>query len=169
MSFDGSGSAMTELEISFPEPLPSRSFGARRVARGKDRVDPATIAFEVESQSANDNGGSGLLDLFAPQAAYVVDGDAAAFAAWVRRRHAAVLLETVATELAQKTHASSVRAVLDVEEGEDERFERALLLAKVPPHQEDALDRLFEFVDSDWWLQLVRRFGDAVVVDIERG
>jgi hypothetical protein len=165
MSFDGatrpSPSSLDFEAFEQPHPQPRRR--VRKAAH-----EAATVDNDL-AQELMETTGSGLGDVFASDRPFVIEGNKTALKKWMLSTGSAALLEVVANALAQHLHASCVKAVLDIDGDEDEAIERALLLAVVSPDQADAVDRLFDFTASDWWLALTRSTSHTILVDIQRG
>jgi hypothetical protein len=171
VSFDqfGEGPSSSTLDVA-ESAMGTRAKKQTARRRPASSVDDYAVTLDADLDRARlrEGEGSGLAEMLMSDRPFVIGGDVRAFVSWMKRNRAASLLSFVAKSLAAKVQALGVRALLDVDDQEPPE-ERALLLARVPLDQPDALERLFEFTASEWWLKLVRTTGNAIVVDIERG
>ena len=162
MSFDAStSSALDDVEVCFPNPGKQRS---ARCVRVKMLEDSSSVSRDFAAYTTTPTGGSDpLLTSLEP---YVVVSDVAAFSEWVTRTNSAAIVDTVARLLGQRFGSSVVEAALEIE-SEDPTVQRVMLTANVGVEEADAMERLFEFTEGDWWLRLTRKVD--LVVDIKRG
>jgi len=173
MSFDqyayahGSGPSSSTLDVTEPAAPAKRSKGVSRRRPHAGDEYAATLDKELVAPRVDAGETSDLTDVFMGERAFTVDGDIFAFGVWLERNRAGSLLELVARNLAANVHALDVRAVLDGDD-EDPPTQRVVLLARVPAQDEQALDRLFDFTASDWWLKVARSTRNAIIVDIQR-
>jgi hypothetical protein len=161
MSFDGStASTLDIVDVAFAAPRsPARRGRAR--ARVASTIE-GDLSVDIRGQASD----SSIEPMLAPAHAFTVTSDLAEFRTWIARTRAAALLEVVAREFARQMGATGLLVALETE-SEDPTVQRAFVIAPVPTHQHDALERLLSFTSSPWWLSVVRATRNAIVVDIQ--
>ncbi|HZJ67066.1 MAG TPA: hypothetical protein VFD36_26350 [Kofleriaceae bacterium] len=163
MSFDGqTASTLDVVDVAFATP--------RRPAHRAPL--PAMVASTVEGELVAEGreqaSDSTIEPMLASARAFVVESDLAEFRSWLKRTGAAAVLDVVARAFARHMSTTGLKVVLETE-SEDPSAQRALIIAPVNPQQHDALERLFSFTSSPWWLSVVRGTRNAIVVDIQPG
>ena len=161
MSFNGQTASTLEV-VDVTSPMPRRR--ARRAST------PATVASTVEgelvpearAQASN----SSIEPMFASGQAFAIASDLSEFRTWLDRTGTAAVLEVVARAFARHMSTIGLKVVLETE-SDDPTEQRALVIAPVTLQQQDALERLFSFTSSSWWLSVVRSTRNAIVVDIQ--
>ena len=106
--------------------------------------------------------------MFASAQLFAIESDLAEFRAWLDRTGTAAVLDVVAHAFARYMRTTGLKVILETE-AEDPSAQRVLVIAPVNPQQQDALQRLFSFTASQWWLSVVRGTRNAIVVDIQPG
>lgn len=163
MSFDGqTASTLDVIEVVFATPR-RRARRAPAPAMGASTVDGELIP-EARGRASD----SSIEPMFASVQAFTVESDLTEFRAWLDRTGAAAVLDVVARAFARHMRTTGLKVVLETE-SEDPNVQRALVIAPVNPQQQDALERLFSFTSSPWWLSVVRGTRNAIVVDIQLG
>jgi len=104
--------------------------------------------------------------MFASGQAFAIASDLSEFRTWLDRTGTAAVLEVVARAFARHMSTIGLKVVLETE-SDDPTEQRALVIAPVTLQQQDALERLFSFTSSSWWLSVVRSTRNAIVVDIQ--
>ena len=161
MTFDGqTASTLDVVDVAFATP-PRR---ARR-APAPDMV-ASTVEGELVPEARIQASNSSIEPLFASLQAFAIASDLAEFRTWLDRTGAAAVLEVVARAFARHMSTTGLKVVLETE-SEDPTEQRALVIAPVSPQRQDALERLFSFTSSPWWLSVVRGTRNAIVVDIQ--
>jgi len=161
MSFDGQTASTLDviIDVEFPS-VP------RKPRRSRSIKGASTIEAELLAEAPLHPSGSSIEPELAPLQPFTIATDRMEFHAWLERTGSAALLEVVARAFARHTNASELKVFLETESDEPEE-QRALLIASVGHHQQDALERLFSFVASPWWMSVVRNTRNTIVVDIQ--
>jgi len=161
MSFDGqTASTLDVIEMGFQAPE-RRQHRAPARAMVASTVDGKLVP-EARLQASNSSIGPMLVS----SEPFTIESDLGDFRAWLERTGVAAVLELAANEFARHMGATGLKVLLETE-AEDPRAQRAVVLAPVSLHQQDALERLFSFTSSSWWLSVVRGTRNAIIVDIE--
>jgi hypothetical protein len=162
MSFDGpTASTLDIVDVSFQAPRRSSQRRAPARATLASTVDGDLLP-EAPSQAST----STIEPMLASLQAYSIDSDADEFRIWLERTGTAAILDLVAKAFARHMGTIGLKVVLETEP-EDPNAQRAIVLAPVPLQVEDALDKLFLFTSSPWWLSVVRATRNVIVVDIQ--
>jgi hypothetical protein len=161
MSFDGqTASTLDVVDVGFATPRrPARRPPARAMVA-------STVEGELVPEARAQASNASIEPMFTSAQAFTIASDLAEFRTWLDRTGAAAVLEVVARTFARHMSTTGLKVVLETE-SEDPRAQRALVIAPVNPQQQDALERLFSFTSSPWWLLVVRGTRNAIVVDIQ--
>jgi len=163
MSFDGGGNASTLDDYDFNFGFKShRAPPVRRAAH----ADAATVAADLVPMLPTRSIESTLQAFLASGRSCTIDGDFLPLRDWLVRTKRDALVEFVAAELSRHMGGVPVRAALETEEEEPD-VQRILLVAAVRGEESTDLERYFEFIASPWWLSVVQRTHNAIVIDIE--
>ncbi len=163
MSFDGqTASTLDIVDTALPEPRRR----PRRMQPPMMKPEASTVEGNLVAQPPTQTSNSSIEPMLASTQAFTVASDLAAFRTWLERTGAGALLEVVAKAFARHMNTVGLKVVLETE-SEDPNEQCALLIAPVSDEQDDALDRLFSFTASSWWISVVRSTKNAIVVDIQ--
>jgi hypothetical protein len=163
MSFDGrTASTLDIVDIAFPAPRRR----PRRVQPAVMKLEASTVEGDLVPQSPTQTSSSSIEPMLASTQVFTVASDLAAFRTWLERTGAGALLEVVAQAFTRHMGSIGLKVFLETE-SEEPNEQRALLIAPVSEQQHDALERLFSFIASAWWMSVVRSTKNAIVVDIQ--
>jgi hypothetical protein len=161
MSFDGqTASTLDVVDVSFQAP---RRSSQRRMPQ---RTLVSTVDEDLIPEAPTRASTSTIEPMLASLQAFSVDSDADEFRAWLERTRVAAVLDLVAKAFARHMGIIGLKVVLETE-SEDPDAQRAIVLAPIPLQVEDALEKLFLFTSSPWWLSVVRATRNAIIVDIQ--
>lgn len=165
MSFDGlAASTLDVFDVPGTDPNGASTWRSQRPKRV--RVTASTIDFDLV-QEARIRVSPSSIELIAPSQLFSVESDVDEFRTWLDRTGLGAVLEEVARQFARHVGVTALRAVLETE-AEEPTAQRVLLIAPVTANRSDeALQELFAFTSSPWWLSIVRATRNAVVVDIQ--
>jgi len=162
MSFGGASASTLDHFDSIDVPRTTRQ--ARLAIAPKREAAASTVDDDLLPPEASP-AGSSIDAVLVTARTYSVESDRAEFKTWREREGATALLEVIAHELAR--HVGSARVVATLQtEIEDPTSKHAILVAYVSPDRTDGMACLFGFTSSPWWLGIVRRMRNAIVVDI---
>jgi hypothetical protein len=162
MSFDGqTASTLDVVDVAFATPR-------RRAQLARVTSMASTVDGDLIPEARRPASTSSIEPLLASTQAFTVESDLSEFRTWLEKTRAAAVLDVVARTFARHMGVTGLKVVLETE-SEDPGAQRALVIAPVNPQLEDALDRLFSFTSSPWWLSVVRGTRNAIVVDIQAG
>jgi len=163
MSFDGqTASTLDIVDIAFSAPRRR----PRRVQPAMMKLEASTVEGDLVPQSPTQTSNSSIEPMLASTQAFTVASDLAAFRTWLERTGAGALLEVVAQTFARHMNSVGLKVFLEIESEEPDE-QHALLIAPISEDPHDALERLFTFTASAWWMSVVRSTKNAIVVDIQ--